>query len=86
MAKIEKVKGSRPIELDKRQHVPYRVIDNCPKCGKVYKVDLTPKGDHHLSCPIAGALAEVYMMCPDDACGHEWEVQVIVNITVELVS
>lgn len=85
MAKIERVKGSRPIELDKRQHVPYRVTDNCPKCSKEYVVNLTPKGDHYLGYPIVGQPTKLYMVCPNDACAHEWQVKVIVNITLELV-
>lgn len=81
MAALQPATGSR-IELDKRQNVPYRVIDNCPACGKQHTIDLS-KGDHYLSCPVVGKPEEVYFCCKK--CDHEWQVMVVVKITLELV-
>jgi hypothetical protein len=77
---LELHKRTERIELEKRQHAPYTVVDACPKCGHDNEVNLAR--DHYLSYPIAGKPEEVYHVC--SRCEHEWQTKVIVRITLEL--
>lgn len=68
-------------ELNKRQHVPYRVMDECPFCGVSKTVDLA-NGDDHLSLPRIGEGTLVYFCC--GSCGRDWQARVVVNVTLTL--
>lgn len=70
-------------ELAKRQHVPYRIIDNCPQCLKETVVDLTEE-DSLYSAKI-GQPAKVYFSCHRIDCAHDWTVLVRVTITLEVI-
>lgn len=74
--KIERIPGAR-IELGKRQHVPYKVEDACPKCKLVHAIDLT---NDHLSSPMIGMPAKIYFCCRK--CDHEWQRFAILEVTL----
>lgn len=80
-ARLEPVKDAS-IELDKRQNVPYRVIDTCPKCHTERTCDLSGDDDY-LSYPVTGQPAKVYFCCAK--CDHEWQVQMVVTLIAEIV-
>ena len=68
-------------ELSKRQHVPFRVLDNCPVCGDEHVVDLG--AGYHLSYAKQGKPTSVYFSCAK--CGdHEWHVWVVARVSLEL--
>ena len=69
------------IELDKRQGAPFIVHSDCPECGHRCKRDLTKE---HLSYPVVGKTTDVYFTCDKGHEDAEWQVPVIVNITVTL--
>lgn len=85
--KIEPVQGVR-CAMGKRQHIPFEVTSACPTCGTSYSKNLAG-GDDYLSYPVFGQKASVYFMCTktdddneDDDCGAEWQVEVVINITI----
>lgn len=81
--KIISVPGVR-IQLDKRQNVPYKITDDCPKCGLAHLVDLTRDGGkygRYLSYPEIGQPCKIYFVC--EKCETEWQPQVIVRLTLE---
>lgn len=78
------------IELDKRQHVPFTVHAECPKCGKKLTRDLGAGTDHYLSYPHLGKPCEVYFVCygagngdDENAECSEFQVKVIPRLTLE---
>ena len=83
--RITLVKGNPRIELDKRQHVPYKVEDDCPKCRRSHMRDLSQGGGphgHHLSYPVIGKPTSVHFVCDDEKCAHEWTRRVVVDVTL----
>lgn len=70
------------LSIGKRLHVPFRVVDNCPKCGAEHVVDLG-SDRYQLSYAKQGLPTGVYFTCAqcDD---HEWTVSVIVRLTLEI--
>jgi hypothetical protein len=68
-------------ELDvKRFYLPgARVVDDCPECGAEVTRDM---GKNYLSHPKLGVPADVHMYC--DECEHEWDVGIVVEVTVRL--
>lgn len=69
-------------EGDKRHYIPGVVVqDSCPECGLLAERDL---GDRYLNYPQINGVSPVFLHCPDRDCQREWEVPVIVRVTVEL--
>lgn len=76
---IRPYKGNR-FEVDvKRFYIPVVVISVCPECTEEVRRNLE---DNYLSYPTLGAPTKLYFSCSNE---HEWQDQVIVNITVEAV-
>lgn len=80
-ARIEPSPRTVEIVLDKRQAVPFVVIDQCPSCGCEMTVDLAAGADY-LSYPQVGVAEPVPFYC--DACAREWQVMVRIGITLDL--
>lgn len=78
--KIVRLRGEG-VELDKRTYVPFRVESKCPNCGRIVKIDLT---DDYLSYPVTGEVSTLGFGHCDDECQHEWEVDVILDVTLVL--
>lgn len=70
------------VELDKRFYMPgYVLLSTCPKCNKKHEQDLA---QNYLSYPVVGSPSLVYFCCDDDDCNHEWQVEVVVRVSLEL--
>lgn len=70
-------------ELLKRQAAPYKVVDNCPACGKEHVVDL--RDQDNLQYAQQGKPAKVYFSCDCEADRPiEWQVMVIPQVTITL--
>ncbi len=84
--KIRALTGAKSnIELDKRQHVPAIVEDDCPKCGTVVTRDLsndTGSTGMYLSYPMVNVPKKLAFVC--DKCEHEWSQHVVVRMTLEI--
>lgn len=87
---MNRIEGScKGAEIDvKRFYVPGVTIHTeCPKCGSQKQLDL---GDDYLSHPVAGSPERVGFYCesetegPEKYCNTEWDVKVILDITVRL--
>lgn len=84
MNTIEKVplKPNDKVELSKRCYVPgYVLHSQCPKCGESATRDL---GSNYLSYPTVGKPYDVGFCCRVEECQEEWDVCVIVTLSVEL--
>lgn len=82
-ARIEpsEITEPRGYDLVKRQHVPFRVVDACPRCHAARSVDLG-SGDGHLHAAKQGTPTNVYFACRP--CDVEWTVRVVARFTLEL--
>ncbi len=78
--------GTEPFDLDvKRFYIPGTVLNStCPQCGEKCAKDL---GDQYLSYPAANKKIDVTFCHEVEKDGkwdtHEWDVRVIVRVTVE---
>ncbi len=75
------IKKETETEGDKRQHFPYVLETNCPKCNNEIKRDYERD---HLSYPIFGKEVKEYLYC--DECEHEWYFLIKPSIKLELVT
>lgn len=67
-------------ELEKRFYLPGLMLEGeCPSCAKAWTHDFAK---YYLSYPVVGAPEVVHVSCAE--CAHEWEVRVIVRVTLEL--
>lgn len=72
----------KKFELDKRFYMPgYVLKSTCPNCNKRFEMDFAT---NYLSYPVVGNPASVYCYC-ENGCGTEWEVKVVVRVTLNLV-
>jgi hypothetical protein len=71
-----------PFEVDlKRFYVPGCKLDgHCPKCNQPFTLDF---GEQYISFPVANAVNEVACWCCH--CENEWNVNVRLNFSLELV-
>jgi len=82
MSKTAKIEGTvEGASIDvKRFYLPGVVIkDVCPKCGAPWEHDF---GSRYLSYPTVGARVNAGGYCQE--CDHEWEVMVVLKVSVEL--
>ena len=67
-----------PFEINvKRFYFPCEIKSQCPECGAHASRDFS---NNYLSYPTVGKPENVYFWCD---CGHEWEPQIILRLTVE---
>lgn len=85
--KITRNPNANDVGVAKRTYLPFTITASCPKCGTVTHVDLSPgnQGDHYLSYPKVGKPSSLYLSCSNEACGHDWETQVVLNVTLSPV-
>ena len=76
---------AKPFSLnEKRFYIPGTVLrSKCPECGEDCEQDLAR---HYLSYPHANEPITVTFYHEKDDDDHEWDVTVIVRVTVEAVS
>lgn len=65
----------------KRFYLPFTIHSCCPACGLADECDL--QAEQYLSYPAIGTPESVGFYCSE--CDHEWEVNVKLGITLELV-
>lgn len=72
------------IELNKRTNVPFRVVSDCPQCGRTDDVDLSNR--HYLTCPVLGDPIKIGHYCDPDksGCDCSWTTMVVLRMTLEL--
>jgi len=73
------------VEGAKRQHVGAIVHFTCPECGQAGSVDLS--SEDYLAHPLFGETYDLDLYCwegREGACQHEWSVEVIPRLTLEL--
>lgn len=68
------------IEGEKRQYLPYVLECNCPKCNLLVSYNFRQK---YLSYPKWGEKHNIWMWCEN--CEHEWSVQVIPDIVINVL-
>jgi hypothetical protein len=80
-----RVEGTATGELDvKRCYLPGVVLrSQCPKCSADYAEDMA---HHYLSYPKVGKPEAYGCYCRNEACGHEWEVMLRLDVTLSVVS
>ena len=67
-------------ELDKRQIVPFTVIDNCPKCGEEWNSD---KHDYFGSyMPVNKPYSEEFYC---EKCEKHWERNILITMDIKEV-
>ena len=73
-----------PVELDKRFYPPFKIVDDCPTCGKEA---VACDSDAYLSYPWVNKAEEIYFYCGDceeaDRNPVEWSKFIIIRITAE---
>jgi hypothetical protein len=81
--KIVSLAPGASFEIDvKRLHLPFRVEDNCPVCGRVCVYDLRRD---YLSYPVVGDDVSLGFYCEDGHEVEEWTQQVRLWVSLELV-
>lgn len=78
--KIKPVKGAFPVDV-KRFDAPAILSGECPKCGHKIEIDYST-GHHYLSYPTANESFQETLYCGE--CQHEWNVSMILRISLEL--
>jgi hypothetical protein len=73
------IEGKYVVDV-KRFHLPYAVVDDCPKCARVVRHKLS--SDDYLSYPELGPFQK-WMWC--SGCDHEWKVKLRLDIRLEAV-
>lgn len=70
-----------PIQLDKRQRIPFEIRAKCPTCGGTATLNLS---DNYLSYPLVGEPTEVSLYCYDeDGCETCCtEIDVVIGFTL----
>ena len=70
-----------PIQLDKRQHIPFEIRAKCPTCGGTATLDLS---SDYLSYPEIGEPTEVALYCYDeDGCETcRTDITVVIGFTL----
>lgn len=82
MAEIIGTVGTFELDI-KRFSIPEIIIkDNCPNCGIECNYDLG--GIQSLAYPLVNTPIAINMYC-GDGCEHEWKVQAILKVNLELV-
>lgn len=72
-------KLSVSVEGDKRQHLPYELVFDCPSCGEEITHDFT---DNYLSYPLWGEEESVGGCCNE--CGEEYGFTVVPDISLTI--
>lgn len=68
---------------DKRFYIPgFKLQDICPKCKTKYEKDYK---ENYIMYPKANSTIKDTLYCNNDNCGHEWEVKVKINVSIEIV-
>ncbi len=70
------------VEGEKRQHFPYSIEAKCTECGKTKTLDFTCYD--YISHPLFGQEEILSFACYE--CGHEDEIRLRTNITLELIN
>lgn len=66
----------------KRLYLPFTVTQPCPACGEVCVRNLSR--DPAPSFPVLGEPVNLYGYC--DKCDHEWEMPVVIDVTLTPVN
>lgn len=66
---------------EKRFSFPAIIEAGCPKCSMLVKRDLE---EFMLGHPDANKPMKIGMYCDQNDCGHEWDVKVLLRITLEM--
>ena len=79
----ERITGQMKGQIDcKRFYMPgVRVHSECPKCGKHFDNEF--EGDS-FNNPFANEPEKLYFYC--DHCNEEWQVPVILKVSLEIIS
>ena len=72
---------SDPFEIPvKRLYLPFRVLDDCPKCGKQRAHDLNSQ---YLSYPVLGDTISLGFYCEEGHPIEEWTCEVMLQVSLE---